>query len=58
MILFGLAFRAICLANFKRLEKKLSGTEVARRRFDASKRRALLIDAGVMAFGVYILLTH
>ena len=57
LIVLGLLFRAISLAHFNQKAKTLPDTPVARRRFAQSRRNALLIDGGFIAFGFYVLLT-
>ncbi|MEO7720074.1 MAG: hypothetical protein ABIY70_28125 [Capsulimonas sp.] len=59
LVALGCIFRAISLAYFNLLEKRLPpGDLKARRRFEGKKRRALIIDAGFVLFGFYTILSH
>lgn len=58
LIILGLAFRVISVAYFKLRLKTLPDTPKARQRFEASKQRALMIDAVFIAAGFYVLLAH
>ena len=56
LIVLGFVFRAISLAVFNQRAKTLSPDPKVRRRFEDSKRRALVIDAGFILVGFYVLL--
>jgi fructose-specific phosphotransferase system IIC component len=58
LVALGFLFRAISLAYFKQRAGSVPDTEKARRQFAGRKQRALLIDAGFIATGFYLLLTH
>jgi len=58
LVFFGFLFRAISIAYFKVREDKVPDNPQARRRFEASKRRALMIDAAFIAFGFLVILQH
>jgi len=58
LIVLGVAFRAISIAYFNLRAKTLPDTPQARRRFAASRQRALIIDYLFIAAGVYTLLGH
>lgn len=56
LIVLGLLFRAISIAVFNQREKSLPDTPAARRRFERSRRNALLIDAGFIVVGFEMIL--
>lgn len=56
LVVLGLLFRAISIAYFNLKAKTLPHTPVARRRFERSRRNALVIDACVVALGFYVIL--
>ena len=56
LIVLGFLFRAISIAYFNLKAKTLPGTPVALRRFERSRRNALVIDACVVALGFYVVL--
>lgn len=58
LIVFGVAFRAISISYFNLRAKSLPDDPPARRRFAASRQRALLIDYLFIAAGLYTLLVH
>lgn len=56
LVLLGVVFRAISLAYFRLRARTLPDTPQARRRHEWSKRNALLIDAGFIVAGFYVIL--
>ena len=58
LIVLGVVFRAISNAYFNLRAKSLPDDPGMRRRFAASRQRALLIDYAFIAAGVYTLLVH
>ena len=58
LIVLGVAFRAISIAYFNGRAKSLPDNPQMRRRFAASRQRALLIDYLFIAAGFYTLLAH
>lgn len=56
LIVLGLLFRAVSIAYFKLKARTLPDTPAARRRFERSRRNALVIDACVVALGFYVVL--
>ncbi len=58
LVALGFIFRAISLAYFKQRAKFLPESPKERRRFEARKQRALVIDALFIVMGFYLLLTH
>lgn len=56
LVFLGLIFRGICTAYFRTHEASVPDTPKARRRFEARKRRAFLIDAAFIVIGFAIIL--
>lgn len=56
LVVFGLIFRAISLAYFKQHAKTLPDDPKVRRRFEARKYRALIIDGAFVAMGFYLII--
>lgn len=58
LVALGFIFRAISVAYFKQRAKLVPDTPKALRQFEGRKQRALVIDAGFIVMGFYLLLTH
>lgn len=56
LVVLGLLFRAVSIAYFNLKAKSLPDTPTALRRFERSRRNALVIDALVVALGFYVIL--
>jgi hypothetical protein len=58
LVALGFIFRAICIAYFKaRAPKSTQNNIVAMRRYQSQRRNALIIDAGFVVAGIYLILT-
>jgi hypothetical protein len=55
LIFFGLCFRGICVAYFNKRAPLVADTPTARRRFDASRRNAFLIDVAFILAGLMMI---
>ncbi len=56
LIVLGIIISQISIAYFNLRARSLPGTPQAQRRHEFSKRNALLIDAGFVAAGFYVIL--
>jgi len=56
LVALGFLFRAISIAYFRHKARTPHGSDTARRRFEASRHRALLIDGGFILLGFYMLI--